>query len=307
MDEQTVIIQARESGERIDALLAHMVDGLSRNAAQKLIDDGMVLLGDRPVKKNYKCSATDCFTLILPEPEDIPLLPQDLPLEIAYEDDDLIVVNKARGMVVHPAPGHPDGTLVNALLHHCRDSLSGIGGEKRPGIVHRIDKDTSGLLVVAKNDFSHQFLSAQLADRSLSRVYEAIIRGSTREDAGTIDRPIGRHPTDRKRMAVTERNSKNAVTHWQVLGRYPSYTHVQCRLETGRTHQIRVHMASIGHPLLGDFTYGSPSPEKGLVGQCLHARQLKLIHPRTEKQLVLEAPLPDYFTQVLARLGALIE
>ena len=242
--------------------------------------------------------------MVLPElAEDLPLIPQDLPLDVVYEDDDLIVVNKERGMVVHPAPGHPDGTLVNALLWHCGDSLSGIGGEKRPGIVHRIDKDTSGLLIVAKNDFAHQALSAQLQDRSLSRVYEAVVRGRLRADSGTIDRPIGRHPTDRKRMAVNEKNGRPAVTHWNVLARYAAYTHVRCRLETGRTHQIRVHMASIGHPLLGDGVYGAPCPEKGLEGQCLHARELKFIHPRTGEAVHLATGLPAWFTEVLSRLG----
>ena len=211
---------------------------------------------------------------------------------MVYEDGDVIVVNKPRGMVVHPAPGHPDGTLVNALLWHCGDSLSGIGGEKRPGIVHRIDKDTSGLLIAAKNDFAHQALSAQLADHSLSRIYEAVARGGFREDSGTVDAPIGRHPTDRKRMAVTEKAGRRAVTHWEVLARYRDYTHVRCRLETGRTHQIRVHMASIGHPLLGDFTYGAPSPDKGLEGQCLHARRLHFPHPATA---AVGSPLPSYF------------
>ena len=206
-------------------------------------------------------------------------------------------------MVVHPAPGHPDGTLVNALLWHCGDSLSGIGGEKRPGIVHRIDKDTSGLLIVAKNDFAHQALSAQLADRSLSRVYEAVVRGRLREESGVVDRPIGRHPTDRKRMAVTTAHSRPAVTHWEVLARYNGYTRVRCRLETGRTHQIRVHMASIGHPLLGDGVYGAPCPEKGLEGQCLHARELKFIHPRTGEHVHLTTELPDWFSEVLGRLG----
>ena len=229
--------------------------------------------------------------------------PQDIPLDIVYEDDDLIVVNKQRGLVVHPAPGHPDGTLVNALLYHCGDSLSGIGGQRRPGIVHRIDKDTSGLIIVAKNDFAHQGLSAQLSDHSLCREYEAIVRGNFKTDGGTVNRPIGRHPVDRKRMAVTDRNSKPAVTHWQLLASYHGYSHILCRLETGRTHQIRVHMASIGHPLLGDFTYGAPSPDKGLEGQCLHARRLRFVHPRSGEEMELETPLPDYFTAVLTRLG----
>lgn len=303
MDENVILIQAEESGERIDALLAHNLDNFSRSAVQKLIEDGNVTLNGKAIKKNYKSVAGDMFEIILPEITEIPLIAQNIPLNIAFEDDDIIVINKERGMVVHPAPGHPDGTLVNALMYHCGDSLSGIGGEKRPGIVHRIDKDTSGLLVVAKNDYAHQFLSAQLADRSLSRVYEAVVRGTLKEDSGTVDRPIGRHPTDRKRMAVTDRNSKNAVTHWEVIARYNSYTHVRCKLETGRTHQIRVHMASIGHPLLGDYTYGAPCPDKGLEGQCLHARQLKLIHPRTEKQVVIESELPEYFVQVLDKLG----
>ena len=220
-----------------------------------------------------------------------------------YEDGDLAVINKARGMVVHPAPGHPDGTLVNALLFHCGDSLSGIGGVQRPGIVHRIDKDTSGLLVVAKNDFAHQGLSAQLSDHSLCREYEAVVNGVLREQSGTVDKPIGRHPVDRKRMAVTEKNSKRAVTHWELLERYRGYARVLCRLETGRTHQIRVHMSSIHHPVLGDPLYGAKCPDKGLEGQCLHARRLRLVHPRTGEEMQFEAPLPDYFREVLARLG----
>ncbi len=303
MDEEYLQITAEESGERIDALLARIVPDLSRSAAQRLLEERRVTLRGEPVKKNYSCSAGDCFELFLPPTEEIPLVPQDIPLDVVFEDRDVIVVNKPRGLVVHPAPGHPDGTLVNALLFHCGDSLSGIGGEKRPGIVHRIDKDTSGLLIVAKNDFAHQALSAQLADRSLSRVYEAVVRGSFREDAGTVDRPIGRHPADRKRMAVTDKNSRPAVTHWEVLARYKGYTHVRCRLETGRTHQIRVHMASLGHPLLGDAVYGAPSPEKGLEGQCLHARELKFIHPRTGEPVHLETPLPAYFQEVLSKLG----
>lgn len=303
MEEEILSIIAEESGERIDALLARTLEDLSRSGAQRLIEQGAVLLEGRQVQKNTRIQRGDRITVMMPETEEIPLVAQDLPLDVVYEDQDLIVVNKARGMVVHPAPGHPDGTLVNALLWHCGDSLSGIGGEKRPGIVHRIDKDTSGLLIVAKNDFAHQALSAQLADRSLSRVYEAVVRGRLREECGAIDRPIGRHPTDRKRMAVTEKNSRPAVTHWEVLARYNGYTHVRCRLETGRTHQIRVHMASIGHPLLGDGVYGAPSPEKGLEGQCLHARELKFIHPRTGEQMHFKTELPIWFTEVLSRLG----
>lgn len=306
MDENVTLVTARESGERIDALLARTVNGLSRSAAQKLLEDGSVTLAGAPLRKNYKCAAGDCFALRLPALEETPLIAQNIPLDVVYEDEDLIVVNKPRGLVVHPAPGHPDGTLVNALLWHCGDSLSGIGGEKRPGIVHRIDKDTSGLLIAAKNDFAHQRLSAQLADRSLSREYEAVARGSFRDDSGTISRPVGRHPTDRKRMAVTEKNSRPAVTHWQVLARYQGYCRIRCRLETGRTHQIRVHMASIGHPLLGDYTYGAPSPDKGLAGQCLHARQLKFIHPRSGEHIQLQSQLPEYFTAVLSKLGPVI-
>ena len=303
MDENYIIITAKESGERLDALLARSIDGLTRSAAQRLLDSGAVTLGDAALKKNYRTREGEEYAIILPELSDVPLIAQDIPLDIMYEDDDVIVVNKPRGMVVHPAPGHPDGTLVNALMFHCGDSLSGIGGERRPGIVHRIDKDTSGLLIAAKNDFAHQALAAQLADRSLSRVYEAVVRGRMREDAGTVDRPIGRHPTDRKRMAVAEKNSRPARTDWSVIARYNGYTHIECRLHTGRTHQIRVHMASLGHPLLGDFTYGAPSPEKGLEGQCLHARRLRFVHPRTLEHIELTSALPQYFMDVLARLG----
>ena len=303
MDENYICITAEESGERIDALLARTLPSLSRSQVQKLLEQGMVTLNGRELKKNFRCSAGECYELLLPEPDELPLIPQDIPLDVVYEDGDLSVINKPRGLVVHPAPGHPDGTLVNALLYHCGDSLSGIGGQRRPGIVHRIDKDTSGLLIVAKNDFAHQGLSAQLADHSLCREYEALVRGNFKQDSGTIDKPIGRHPIDRKRMAVTDKNSKPAVTHWQLLASYRGYSHILCRLETGRTHQIRVHMASIGHPLLGDFTYGAPSPEKGLEGQCLHARRLRFVHPRTGEHVLLETELPAYFTDVLARLG----
>ena len=303
MDDNVVIVTAEESGERVDALLARHLEGFSRSAVQRLIEGGAVLLGGKAVKKNTLSAAGDRFFVTLPELADIPLVPQDIPLDVVYEDGDVIVVNKPRGLVVHPAPGHPDGTLVNALLYHCGDTLSGIGGEKRPGIVHRIDKDTSGLIIAAKNDAAHLALSAQLSDHSLCREYEAVVRGRLREDSGTIDAPIGRHPTDRKRMAVTQKASRSAVTHWEVIARYGGYTHVRCRLETGRTHQIRVHMAYIGHPLLGDFTYGAPSPDKGLEGQCLHARHLRFVQPTSGELVELETPLPDYFQEVLKRLG----
>ena len=266
------------------------------------MESGAVTRGGQSVRKNEKTIPGESYAVEIPEPRPIEPAPQEIALDVVYEDADVIAVNKPRGMVVHPAPGHPDGTLVNALLYHCGDSLSGIGGELRPGIVHRLDRDTSGLLIAAKNDMAHLALSAQLADRSLSRIYEAVVRGGFREDAGTVDAPIGRHPVDRKRMAVTDRNSRAAVTHWEVIARYRDYTHVRCVLETGRTHQIRVHMAHIGHPLLGDTVYGG-KPDKGLEGQCLHARELKFIHPRTGEAVRLQSELPAYFRQVLDRLG----
>ena len=298
-----IVIIAKESGDRLDALLVRSVDGLTRSAAQRLIETGAVTLNGTALKKSHKVTEGEIFDLFLPEVGDTELIPEEIPLDVVYEDSDVIVVNKPRGMVVHPAPGHPGGTLVNALLWHCGDSLSGIGGEKRPGIVHRIDKDTSGLIIAAKNDAAHISLSAQLADRSLSRVYEAVALGNFKDDSGTIDRPIGRHHDDRKRMAVTQKNSRNAVTHWEVIARYNGYTHIRCHLETGRTHQIRVHLASIGHPVLGDMVYGRKKPEKGLEGQCLHARELKFIHPSSGDPVHLSTDLPPYFLDVLSRLN----
>lgn len=299
----TIKITAEENGVRLDSFISQALPEISRSAAQKLMDNGLVTLNGKTVKKNHKTTSGEVFEIELPEPEVTDVVPQNIPLDIVYEDDHVIVVNKPRGMVVHPAPGHPDGTLVNALMYHCGDSLSGIGGVIRPGIVHRIDMDTSGLLIVAKNDAAHAHLSAQLSDRSLSRVYEAVVYGRLREDSGKIDAPIGRHPTDRKRMAITDKNSRNAVTHYEVIARYNGFTHVRCILETGRTHQIRVHMNHIGHPLLGDLVYGRKKAEKGLSGQCLHAKRLKFIHPVSGEAMAFETELPTYFTDVLAKLG----
>jgi len=296
-------IKAEESGERIDALLAQCIEELSRSGAQRLIAEGNVERQGTPVKKNYICRSGDEFSVYLPETKDVEIEPQDIPLDIIYEDKDIIVVNKQRGLVVHPAPGHADQTLVNALLFHCGDSLSGIGGERRPGIVHRIDKDTSGLIIAAKNDAAHMKLTEQLADHSISRIYECVVCGGMREEEGTIDAPIGRSSRDRKKMAVTPTNSKNAITHWKVIQRYQKYTHVQCRLETGRTHQIRVHMAYTGHPLLGDGVYGAASPDKGLEGQCLHAKEIMFIHPETGEPMHFVTDLPEYFTSVISKLG----
>lgn len=299
-DTYTVI--ATESGERIDALLAQGLENVTRSQAVRLIEAGVVTLRCEPLKKNHRVSAGDVYVVEIPEPEETSLEPENIPLDVVFEDADVIVVNKPRGMVVHPAPGHAGGTLANALLYHCGDSLSGIGGEKRPGIVHRIDMDTSGLIIAAKNDYAHRFLSAQLADHTLARTYEAVVCGRVRDDAGTVSAPVGRCPSDRKRMAVTEKG-RAAVTHYEVIARYNGYTHVRCMLETGRTHQIRVHMAYIGHPLLGDMVYGRKKAEKGLEGQCLHAKELRFIHPRTEKLVTVTSELPGYFQDVLKRLG----
>ena len=295
-------LTADREGERLDAFLARSVPDLTRSAAQKLLEDGAVTLSGRPGKKNDRTVVGIKVSLTLPDPEPLDVLPQNIPLDVVYEDDDVIVVNKPVGMVVHPAPGHPDGTLVNALLYHCGSSLSGINGVLRPGIVHRIDRDTSGLIIAAKNDRAHLALAAQLQDHTLARVYEAVAVGSLKEDSGTVDAPIGRHPVDRKKMAVDRKNGRPAVTHWSVLARYPGYTRVECRLETGRTHQIRVHMASIGHPLLGDVVYGSKKPFPGLAGQCLHAKRLRFLHPSTGEPVEVECPLPQWFTDVLKKI-----
>jgi 23S rRNA pseudouridine1911/1915/1917 synthase len=293
-------LTADQAEERADQLLCRQVEQLTRAAAQKLLEQGRVTQDGKPLKKNARPPLGAVLVVDIPEPESVDILPQDIPLDIVYEDADVIVVNKPVGLVVHPAPGHPDGTLVNALLYHCGDSLSGINGEKRPGIVHRIDRDTSGLIIVAKNDFAHLALAAQLEDHSLSRIYACVVQGNLREDSGVIDAPIARHPVDRKKMAVVN-GGRRAVTHYQVLARYPGYTYAQCQLETGRTHQIRVHMSYTGHPLVGDSVYGG-KPVKGLAGQCLHARQLTFRHPRSGELVTVECPLPDWFTAVLNKL-----
>ena len=287
--------------QRLDAFLASSLDGLTRSQATRLIESGEVAVDGRAVSKSYKLAGGEDIAVTLPEPEPVEAVPQDIPLDVVYEDADVIVVNKPSGMVVHPAPGHPDGTLVNALLYHCAGTLSGIGGALRPGIVHRIDRDTSGLIIAAKNDAAHQYLSAQLADHTLARTYECIVVGKLREDRGTVNAPIARHPTDRKRMAVVA-GGREAVTHWEVIARYPGYTHVRCRLETGRTHQIRVHMAYIGHPILGDTVYGAKKEVPGLTGQCLHAVGLRFLHPRTHEVVELFCPLPEEFTRMLQKI-----
>ena len=298
----TLTLTADRAGERADALLARLVPGLPRSAAQRLLERGGVTLDGKPVRKNDKPAPGQALTVSLPDPEPIDLIPQDIPLNVVYEDSDVIVVNKPVGLVVHPAPGHPDGTLVNALLYHCGTSLSGINGELRPGIVHRIDRDTSGLIIAAKNDQAHLALAAQLQGHTLARTYEAVAVGGFSEEDGTVNAPIGRHPLDRKKMAIDRKNGREAVTHWSVLARYPGRTHVECRLETGRTHQIRVHMASIGRPLLGDTVYGAKKPVPGLAGQCLHARRLRFVHPSTGEPVELECPLPDWFQDVLRKM-----
>ncbi len=294
--------QAEEAGQRIDAYLAAAAPGMTRNAAQRLLSEGAVTVDGKALKKNYKIAEADEIRVVLPSVKLIGLTPENLPLDIAYEDDWIIVVNKARGMVVHPAPGNWSGTLVNALMYHCGGRLSGINGELRPGIVHRIDKDTSGLLVVAKNDAAHQNLSGQIQRHDVRREYEAVVIGGFREPEGTVDLPIARHQTDRKRMAVSP-GGREAVTHYQTLAVYPGYSHMAFRLETGRTHQIRVHMAASGHPVIGDPLYGAKKDRfSNIGGQCLHAAHLTLTHPETGEQMRFDAPLPDYFTEILGKL-----
>lgn len=307
MTEETILtITADKDGERADSFLARAAEGVTRAKAQRLMEEGGVTRNGKAIKKNDKMTFGDTLKVILPAPAPIDAFPQNIPINVVYEDEDVIVVNKPAGMVVHPSPGHPDGTLVNALLYHCGKSLSGINGKLRPGIVHRIDRDTSGLIIAAKNDAAHMALAAQLEDHSLYREYEAVVLGNLKEDEGAVDAPIGRHPADRKKMSVNRQNGRRAVTHWKVLSRYPGYTHVQCRLETGRTHQIRVHMASLGHPVLGDPVYGRGKPWPELTGQCLHARTLSFVHPRSGERVSVTCPLPEYFLLVLTKLARLI-
>ena len=303
MEKRTLQPNKEDAGKRIDAWLSAVLEDTTRSAAQRLLEEGRVTCGGKTPAKNYKLTGAETVEVLLPEAVPVDVVPQDIPLDVVYEDGDVIVVNKPKGLVVHPAPGHPDGTLVNALLHHCGESLSGIGGELRPGIVHRIDRDTSGLIIAAKNDMAHQKLAAQLQDHTLARTYECIVTGNLREDNGTVDAPIGRHHTDRKKMAVTA-DGRNAVTHWEVLDRWQGFTHVRCRLETGRTHQIRVHMAHLGHPILGDTVYGNKKPVPGLQGQCLQAVGLRFLHPRTGEPVELSCPRSEEFEEQLRKLEA---
>ena len=301
---ETIFLTAtpEEKGRRLDQFLAEQLEELTRSAAQRLAEEEHVLLNGKPLKKNYKMTGCETLEVHLPDPEPIDAVPQNIPLDIAYEDEDLLVINKPKGMVVHPAPGNPDGTVVNAVLYHCGESLSGIGGAFRPGIVHRIDKDTSGLLIIAKNDRAHLYLSEQLKDHTLARTYEAVVIGGLKEDKGTVNAPIGRSPKDRKKMAIVP-DGRHAVTHYEVLARYPGYTHIRCKLETGRTHQIRVHMASLGHPIVGDEIYGPSKSKFDLQGQCLHARELTFLHPADGQPRLINSDLPDYFTDLLHKLG----
>lgn len=293
---------AQVTGERLDKFLAEELSEMSRSHIQKLIKDGHISVNQKPVKANYKLNAGDEIAVSVPEPEIPDILPEDIPLDIIYEDDDILIVNKPKGMVVHPAPGHYRGTLVNAIMYHCRDNLSGINGVTRPGIVHRIDMDTTGSLLICKNDRAHQSLAEQLKEHSITRKYHAIVHGNLKEDTGTVNAPIGRHPVDRKKMSIHAPNGRHAVTHYRVLERFGNYTYIECQLETGRTHQIRVHMSSIGHPILGDTVYGPAKPPFKLEGQTLHAKVLGIVHPTTGEYMEFDAPLPEYFVNLLKNL-----
>lgn len=300
---EKITLTSSLQGVRIDAYISQELADFSRNTVTRLIEDGAVTVNGKSVKKNRKVNLGDRVEITVPEPTEPGILPQNIPLDVVFEDDCLLVVNKPKGMVVHPAAGNWDGTLVNALLYRCKGELSGINGVMRPGIVHRIDKDTSGLLIVAKTDFAHRILASQIKEHSFTREYEAVALGNLKEDSGTINAPIGRHPVKRKQMAVTYKNSKNAVTHWSVIARYSGYTHIKLQLETGRTHQIRVHLSSVGHPIAGDTVYGGEKNTCGLQGQCLHARKIGFVHPKTGEYMCFTSDLPQYFTDFLSRLG----
>lgn len=302
MEYLTFGVEKEDIGCRIDVFLSENIEDISRSGIQKLVEQEYIRCNGKSVKANYKLREKDILDVEIPESKEVEILPEDIPLDILYEDADVIVVNKPQGMVVHPAPGHYTGTLVNALLYHCGDELSGINGEKRPGIVHRIDKDTSGVLMVAKNNAAHQSLAAQLAEHSITRKYNAIVFNGFREEIGTVDQPIGRNLSDRKKMAVTQKHSRHAVTHYKVLQKFGNFNLIEAQLETGRTHQIRVHMTYIGHPLLGDTVYGPKKQPFALEGQVLHARVLGFQHPRTGEYMEFEAPLPEYFEKLIQRL-----
>ena len=303
MDQKLIQASEEHSGIRIDRFLSEQLPEHSRSYIQKLIKDGQVSIEGKTVKSNYKITGSEEIALLIPDQVIPDILPEDIPLDILYEDQDLIVINKPKGMVVHPAAGHYSGTLVNALMYHCKDDLSGINGVMRPGIVHRIDRNTTGSLLVCKNDFAHNAIAEQLKVHSITRRYRAIVHGNLKNDQGTVDAPIGRHPVDRKKMAIEPRNGRDAITHYRVLERFGNYTYIECQLETGRTHQIRVHMSSIHHPIVGDDVYGpAKCPFSGLQGQTLHAQVLGFIHPRTGKYMEFSAPLPEYFENLLTKL-----
>ena len=302
MTKNEFLVEENDAGKRIDSFLAECIDDITRNAVQRLIEDSNVSINGKVPSKNYKLKTGDTITVVIPDPKLPEARPENIPIEIIYEDDDLLVVNKPKGMVVHPAPGNYEGTLVNALLYYCGDRLSGINGVLRPGIIHRIDKDTSGLLIVAKNDNSHRLLAEQIKEHSFTRKYRAVVYGNLKDDEGTVNAPIGRHPADRKKMTVTLKNSREAVTHYKVLKRYQGFTYVELTLETGRTHQIRVHMSSIGHPVAGDPVYGPKKVITSLGGQCLHAFYISFVHPVTGETLSFSSELPDYFTKFLDSL-----
>lgn len=295
-------LTAAHSGERIDRFLSTDLEDLSRSYIQKLLKEGAVLVNGKAVKTSYKLNAGDEILIRIPDPEPMDILPEDIPLDILYEDEDILVINKPKGMVVHPSPGHYSHTLVNAVLYHCGGRLSGINGVLRPGIVHRIDMDTTGSLLICKNDHAHQILADELKAHHITRRYHAVVHGNLKDDAGTVNAPIGRHPVDRKKMSTKAPNGRSAVTHYRVLERFGNYTYIECELETGRTHQIRVHMSSIGHPILGDAVYGLAKCPFKLEGQTLHAKILGIVHPVTGKYMEFDAPLPEYFETLLKRL-----